>query len=292
MKFNLSDKARKSIKLVASILVWLIVAFAIFMTVFTIVTVSTVDKNERTVFGYRFYIVLSDSMSKSENNKDMDVHFNAGDIVIIKKVEDPTAFDRGDIIAFISMNDDTHGKTVTHMIDSVITNPKTGAVTGYKTYGTNTGAIDEAVVQPSYILGVYSGKLPYVGTFFNFIRTTAGYIVCILIPFLLLIIYNLWNIISVFRKYKAEQRAIMDAEKAEIAEERRRNEEMLRQLQELQAKLVGDEANKPVQTVEEAEEQKTEPVVNSTEEPQAEPVADEVTAEPEQTTPTEENGEE
>jgi len=260
MKLNLSDKALKRIKLVTSVFVWLIVAFAVFMTVFTVVTVSTVDQNKRTIFGYRFYIVLSDSMSESEKNADMDVHFNAGDIVIIKKVDDTTKFEDGDIISFISTNEDSYGKTITHMVDSVIKKAD-GTVIGYRTFGTNTGAIDKAVVQPNYVLGEYSGKLPFVGTFFNFLRTTAGYVVCILIPFLLLIGYNLWNVISVFRKYKAEQRAIMDAEKAEIAEERRRNEEMLRELQELRASLVGGGVDSARTPDAEADAPKTEPEI-------------------------------
>ena len=56
--------------------------------------------------------------------------------------------------------------------------------------------------------------------------------------FLLLILYNGVNVIRLFRKYKKEQTAIMDAEKAEIAAERKQNEDMLRELQALKEQLA------------------------------------------------------
>ena len=97
-----NQAAKKILNIALKVVTWLLVAFTVFMMVFTIVTVSTFDKNDRNVFGYRFYIVKTDSMSLSENNKDMDVHINAGDIVVMKNVDDPTTLEAGDIIAFLS----------------------------------------------------------------------------------------------------------------------------------------------------------------------------------------------
>ena len=205
------------------------------MMIFTIVTVTTVDRNDRSLFGIKFYIVQTDSMSPSENNKDMDVHFSAGDIVLIKEV-DSTKLQPGDVIAFVSMNKVSYGETVTHMIREVRTD-KNGHLIGYVTFGTNTGTDDEALVEPSYVLGQYTGKLAGVGNFFAFVKSTPGYITCILVPFLLLIIYNGINVIILFRKYKREQNAMLEAEKAEIEEERKKNEEMMRELLALKAQL-------------------------------------------------------
>ena len=214
----------------------LLVAFTVFMMIFTVVTVTTVDKNDRSIFGTRFYIVQTDSMSLSENNKDLDVHFNAGDIVLIKDVDNKSALKAGDIIAFLSMNEVSYGETVTHMIREV---KKTtdGKVIGYVTYGTNTGTDDEALVEPDYVLGQYSGKLPSVGRFFAFVKSTPGYIVCILVPFLLLILYNGVNVIRLFRKYKSEQMAVMQAEKDKLEAERQENLRMMQELLALKAQL-------------------------------------------------------
>lgn len=237
----MNSTAKKILNISFKVVVWLLVAFTVFMMIFTVVTVSTVDKNERSIFGFKFYIVRTDSMSKSDKNADMDVHFNAGDIVMIKNVKDPTALSAGDIIAFISTNEASYGETVTHMIREV-KRTEDGKLLGYVTFGTNTGTDDEALVEPTYVLGKYSGKLPMVGNFFAFVKSTPGYVVCILVPFLLLILYNGVNVIRLFRKYKTEQNEIIEAEKAEIAAERKQNEEMLRELQALKEQLARQQA--------------------------------------------------
>ena len=235
---NISEKAKKVLNISVKVVTWMLIAFTVFMMIFTIFTVSTVDKNERSIFGIRFYIVRSDSMSKSEKNADLDVHFNAGDIIMARELEDPTSLQPGDIISFLSVNTESYGETVTHMIREV-RRDTAGKLIGYVTYGTNTGASDEKIVEPEYVLGQYAGKLVGVGNFFAFVKSTPGYIICILVPFLLLIAYNLFHVIRLFRQYKKEQNAAIEAERAEIAEERRRNEQMLRDLEALRAQLAG-----------------------------------------------------
>ena len=239
------DTIKKISNIALKVVTWLLVAFTVFMTIFTIVTVTTVDKNERSVFGYRFYIVKTDSMSKSDKNAHLDVHFNAGDIVIIKTLDDPTKLQAGDIISFMSTNTESYGETVTHMIREVKTNSE-GRVIGYVTYGTNTGVDDETLVEPAYVFGAYSGKLPGVGNFFAFVKTVPGYIVCILVPFLLLILYNGINVIRLFRKYRREQMEEMQAERNKIEEERAEAQRMMAELMELKAQLAKkDEVTTP-----------------------------------------------
>jgi signal peptidase I len=176
-------------------------------------------------------------MSPSENNKDDDVHFDAGDIVLIKSLSDKakTELEAGDVISFISQNSDSFGETITHMIRERTTN-EDGEL-AYVTYGTNTGTNDEALVEPEYVLGVYSGKLPKVGSFFQFLKTTPGYVICILIPFLLLILWQGTNTIRLFRQYKREQMADMEAERAQLAKEREESAEMMRELLALREQL-------------------------------------------------------
>jgi signal peptidase I len=180
-------------------------------------------------------------MSKSENNADLDVHFNAGDIIIVKNVEDKKALESGDIITFISTNDDSNFETITHMIRDKFYD-KEGKFAGYITYGTNTGVNDEAPVEFGYILGKYTGKLPAVGQFFAFVKTTPGYIVCILVPFLLLILYNGVNVIRLFKQYRAEQMSAMQAERDKIDAERAENLRMMEELMALKEQLLKQQA--------------------------------------------------
>jgi signal peptidase len=231
------EKARKMINFAGRVATWALVAFTVFMMIFTVVTVITVDKNDRGLFGLRFYIVQTDSMSKSENNAHMDVHFNAGDIIVIKKAENARTLQVGDIIAFMSTNSISYGETVTHMIREVKTDAQ-GRIQGYVTYGTNTGTNDEALVEPEYVLGQYAGRLAGVGKFFAFVKSPIGYVVCILVPFLLLILYNGINVVRLFRKYKREQTAAMQAERDQLAREREENQRIMAELLALKAQLT------------------------------------------------------
>lgn len=229
-------KLQKILNIALKVVTWAVVAFTVFMMIFTVFTVATVDKNDRIIFGMRFYIVQSDSMSLSEKNKDLSVHFNAGDIVIARIPDNPYALKAGDIISFMSTNSDSQGETITHMIRGIKRNEQ-GEFVGYVTYGTNKGVNDDAVVTPEYILGVYTTHLPGVGNFFAFVKSTPGYIVCILVPFLLLIIYNGGNVIRLFRRYRKEQMAEMQEEKDKLQKEREENQRMMQELLALKAQL-------------------------------------------------------
>lgn len=224
---------KKILNLIKNIIVWLILAAAVGMMVFTIFSVSTFDRNDRSVFGYKFFIVQSDSMSATD--------FDAGDIVFVKEV-DPSTLQEGDIISYISQDANNYGETITHKIRSLTTDEEGNP--GFITYGTTTNIEDETVVTYMYVLGKYTGRLPKVGTFFAFLKTTPGYILCILIPFLLLIGYNGLNCIFLFRRYKREQMEELQAERNRIEEERRQSAEVLRELQELRSQLAEKQLEK------------------------------------------------
>lgn len=218
---------KKAWKIISTALVWIVVAVAVFMMIFTIVSVNTFDRNDRDIFGLRFYIALSDSMSATD--------FDAGDLVVIKEV-DPTTLREGDIIAYQSQNSENYGATVTHKIRTKTTDGSGNP--GFITYGTTTGVDDETVVTYPFILGKYQMALPKVGTFFQFLKTPQGYIVCILIPFLLLIIYQGLNCVKIFKMYKAEQMAELQAEKDALETQRKQSEDMMAQLLAMQQQMA------------------------------------------------------
>ena len=57
---------------------------------------------------------------------------------------------------------------------------------------------------------------------------------------MLLIVYQAINFFTLFRRYKAEQMAVMQAERDEIEAQRAENAKMLEELQALKAQLAGD----------------------------------------------------
>ncbi len=217
----------KILKILRAAAVWLIVALAACMMVFTVVSVATFDRADRSLFGYKAFIVLSDSMSKTD--------FNAGDLVLVKAV-DPATLREGDIIAYTSQNSANYGETVTHKIRKITTDANGDP--GFVTYGTTTDTDDETIVTYPYVLGKYEKHIPKVGTFFQFLKTTPGYIVCILIPFLLLILSEGIRCIRLFRNYKAEQQAELQAERDKIEEERAETQRMMQELLQMKAQMA------------------------------------------------------
>ncbi len=216
----------KALSIIRKIVVWLLVILAAAMMVFTIVSVSTFDRTDRDLFGYKAFIVLSDSMSKTD--------FDAGDLVLVKEV-DPATLQEGDIIAYTSQNTSNYGEVVTHKIRTLTTDAN--GEPGFITYGTTTDTNDETVVTYPYVLGKYQTHIPKVGTFFQFLKTVPGYIVCILIPFLILILLEGIHCIRLFHKYKAEQQAELQAERDKIEAERAEAQRMMEELRHMQVQM-------------------------------------------------------
>ena len=207
---------KKILGIIKSILVWIFVIFAVSMTIFTVISVNTFNRNDRSILGYKAYIVNTDSMSKTD--------FKAGDLILVKET-DPSTLKAGDIITYMSQNSESFGETITHKIRKVTTDSRGNP--GFITYSTTTDQDDDTIVTYMYVLGKYEKTIPDIGTFFNFMKTPQGYILCIFVPFMLLIIYQAVNFVMVFRRYKREQLEELNAEKERIETEREQNAQMM-----------------------------------------------------------------
>lgn len=217
---------KKALKVIKTTMVCLIVALAVFMMIFTVISVTTFNRNDRNLFGYKAYIVNSDSMKDT---------FSAGALIFVKEVDCYT-LKEGDIITYVSQNSESMYENITHKIKSVTIDSEGNP--GFVTYGTTTGVEDETVVTFPFVMGKYVGHVEGLGTFFNFLKTPQGYIICIFVPFMLLIIYQGVNCIRLFRRYKSEQNAEIEAEKQKIQEERDEAAKMLAELQALKEQLA------------------------------------------------------
>lgn len=217
---------KKTLNIIKNIFVWMVVLLAVGMMIFTVISVSTFDRNDRDLFGYKMYIVNSDSMSKTD--------FDAGDLILVKEV-DPSTLKEGDIISFVSQDTNNFGETLTHKIRKLVADAEGNP--GFITYGTTTDTDDEVIVTYPYVLGQYQKSIPKLGFFFNFLKSTPGYFICIFIPFMLLILYEGVRFINLFRRYKKEQLEEMQAEKDKIEAEKAENAKMLEELRALKAQL-------------------------------------------------------
>ena len=217
---------KKAFEIIKTVFVWIVVALAVGMMIFTIVSVNTFNRNDRDLFGYKAYIVTSDSMSATD--------FDAGDLIFVKEVA-ANILQVGDIVTYISQNSENYGEIITHKIRTKTTDAEGNP--GFITYGTTTNIDDAMVVTYPYVVGKYVSHLAGVGTFFNFLKTPQGYIICIFVPFMLLILYQGVNCVQLFRRYKKQQMREMKAERAKIKAEREEAARMMEELQALRAQL-------------------------------------------------------
>lgn len=242
---------KKAVGIIRTTAVWLVVLLAVSMMIFTVVSVTTFNRNDRSLFGYKMYIVNSDSMAATD--------FNAGSLILVEEV-DPSTLKEGDIITFMSQDTESFGETITHKIRRLTTDAEGNP--GFITYGTTTGVDDATVVTFPYVLGQYKSAIPGLGTFFNFLKTTPGYFICIFAPFMLIIIYEGIKFFNLFRRYKKEQMNEMQEEREKIEAEREANAKMLEELKALKAQLEGNqtapaEAAQPEKASETAETTET-----------------------------------
>lgn len=222
---------KKALHIIKTTLVWLVVLLAVSMMIFTVISVTLFNRNDRDLFGFKMYIVNTDSMAATD--------FNAGSLIFVKEI-DPSTLKAGDIITFMSQDTDSFGETITHKIRKVTTDAEGNP--GFITYGTTKDVDDDTIVTYPYVLGKYQSHIPGLGTFFNFLKTTPGYFVCIFTPFMLIILYEGLKFFDLFRRYKKEQMEEMQAEKDKIEAERMENAKMLEELRALKAQLVGGQA--------------------------------------------------
>ena len=229
---------RKAFEMIRSVLVWVIILSAIVLMLFTVFSVTALEKEERSLFGYRAFVVLSDSMSKVY--PDGRGYFNAGDVVV-SKVVDPETLDEGDIISFISYKDGV-SVVVTHMI-RMRTVTESGE-DAFITYGTTTGVDDETPVTFDKVLGVYKFRLVGLGRFFYFLKSPLGYTLLIFVPFLCMLIVNGLRVAILFKEYRDNEATRIKNERDELEAERKLSEDLKKEIDKLRAQLSGDTDSK------------------------------------------------
>lgn len=173
---------------ILNVFAWLSFVLAILVCALVIFSSFSGEKNGKEVFGYKFLMVASDSMSKSHLSENEEIFFEVGDVIIIEKINDYSSISVGDVISFISHNQGSVGKTLSHKVREVV-KTSSGEIIGFETYGIHTGESDSVIVEPNAIIGKYVGKIPNLGHVFEFLRKPAGYFVSILTPCVLLIIF-------------------------------------------------------------------------------------------------------
>lgn len=199
------SRGKKALNRVVSILTTVIFVVALAFTLVVVATTLSSRGGEATFFGWKPYIVLSDSMQ---------TEFQVGDIAVSRAVDTSTLAE-GDIITFESIDPDNYGEIYTHKIRERTTYEGQSA---FVTYGTTTGDDDLYPALESKVVGEYVFAIPKAGYVFDFFKSPAGYVVLVLIPFSILIGLQVRNIVRLVKDGRASQSAALAAEQQRVRE--------------------------------------------------------------------------
>ncbi len=155
-----------------------------------------------TIGGVAPMIVLTDSMSPL---------FDGGDLIFIRTAE-AEDIQVGDIISFF----DPAGNgtsVVTHRVQEIVN--QDGEIK-FITKGDANNAEDRLAVRAQNLIGTYTGfHIPGAGHIAMFMQTTAGLIVCVILPILLLVGYDIIRR-QIYDKKHAQDKDALLAELEEL----------------------------------------------------------------------------
>lgn len=172
---------KKGLTILMSLVLWAVILLA---ALFAFTTLATRDRTTvSSLAGYTPMIVQSDSMAPT---------FYAGDLIIIRKC-DTSALEEGEIITFHTIINNEYALN-THRIESI--SEQNGA-RSYVTKGDNNDMVDVHVISDGDIVGKYMGKLPGFGKIMEFLSSSMGFLLVILLPLLLFFIYQIYHLIMV-----------------------------------------------------------------------------------------------
>lgn len=142
-----------------------------------IVRSFTNTKDVPQIGGYCPLIVLTGSMEPK---------ISSGDLIICKQI-DGKDVKKGDIIAFF--DPDGNGTSVlTHRVVEVI---EEDGKLSFRTKGDANNTEDQKPVAADKLVGIYQRKISGAGNVAMFMQTTTGLIVCVGIPLIILVGYDL-----------------------------------------------------------------------------------------------------
>lgn len=193
-----TSKAGKVANVIVNVFLVLVLIFA-FICTYTAFTTKK-GSGVPNLFGNIFLSIQSDSMAPT---------FEKGDMIFDKEVKDPSTLQVGDVITFWTIID---GQRVlnTHRIVEI---EGGDSFIYFYTKGDNNNLVDGLTVHESEVVGKYSSKIKGLGNVFDFLQTSKGFLIVIVLPVLAFFIYYLVVFFKSLSAYKTEKNRLkMEAE--------------------------------------------------------------------------------
>ncbi len=217
------QKTMKILSITANVLVWVFVAFALLTTVLVFSAQGDED-GIPSLFGKSMITIESISMEPT---------FEQGDLVFIDKIsgeddfiERVQALKKGDIITYwapIDINKDGKLNDInTHRVEEKLEN-------GFRTKGDNNDNADTYTVSFRDVIGVSTedDNVGGLGAVIGFLRSSMGFLICIVLPLVLFFLYELYRFIRILLEERAKRTAAAVSAEQEEEIKRRAIEEYL-----------------------------------------------------------------
>lgn len=224
------------------------IIFAVAATYVSFVTTS--GNGVPSIFGIQFLAVQTDSMYPT---------LKPDDLIVNTKLNSPSDLRPNDIITYWTIID---GNRVlnTHRILNVY---DAGGHLKFETKGDGKELSDPLVVHEKDVVGIFRFRIPGLGKVFNYLQTSTGFLLVVVIPVFLFFLYHLVQFFRLLFEYQnvknrikyeqergrtedliiaaqATEMARQEAERRRLDEERAKLEEELRE--KLRAELIASMA--------------------------------------------------
>ena len=193
----------------------LVVAIALAAVCTYVSYVSTSGNGVPNIFGIRMFSIQTESMYPT---------LLPGDLIFDVGVKDPGELRRDDIITYWTV---INGERVlnTHRIYEIYDG---GGYLIFSTKGDNNTSADPLTVHESEIVGKYSFRVPGVGKVFDYLQTSTGFLIVIVIPVFLFFLFHLVQFFRVLFEYQNVKNRI------KFEQERGRTEDLIEEQQKKQ----------------------------------------------------------
>lgn len=206
----------KSRKVISTIINAVLIIAIILAAISTYVSyVSTSGNGVPSVLGVQILSIQTESMYPV---------LKPGDLIFSKNVKDVSTLEIGDIITYWTV---INGERVlnTHTIYQVYNGD------GYlifSTKGENNTAADPLMVHEAEVVGKYMGKVGGVGKVFDYLQTSTGFLIVVVIPVFIFFLFYLVQFFRVLFEYQNVKNRI------KYEQERGRTEDLLAEQQQKQ----------------------------------------------------------
>lgn len=222
----MNQTVKKTIKIVVNVLLWVFLVLALFMTILAF-SAQASNAGYPKLGDTCLLTVESDSMNGQDGKG-----FKKGDLIIshVLTDEEKQNLQVGDVITFfVDLNFDGEKELNTHRI---IERKEQDGVITYVTQGDNRemSAQPDAPIGLSDIEAVWTGKrIGGIGAFIGFLRSSTGFLVCIVLPLAAFFIYELVVMINTINKIRNKGKKQITKEDEELIKQRAIEEYLAKQ---------------------------------------------------------------